>query len=248
MLKVPTLSEFNKLLQSWSEILKQPLWYKEIVPVLLQNWQDLPESEEVERLKVRTYQFFADKLERGEINLAKKGPDFDQGRKSIDTIVIHYSGNKPEISWQTLSAIGLLRQYAVDYFKYEDIWGIDIKNTPIWSGHFRDSQQIFYAYHWLVRLDGSFERLLDDKYVGWHAGNSEVNKKSVGIVLDGEFIDVEPPEAALGGIAKLLQENYPQIKKENILGHREVNPQTVCPGNLFLSSWKDKILESFSGR
>lgn len=240
--EIPTPAQFNNLLRSWSDILKKPLWYKEIMPVLLQNWQSLPKTDEVEKLKDRTYQFFANKLTAGEINLAKSGSDFDQWRQSIDTVVIHYTGNKPGISWQTLSAIGLIRQYAADYFRYDDVWGIDIKNTPIWSGHFRNNQQVFYAYHWLVRLDGSFERLLDDKYIGWHAGNSEVNKKSVGIVLDGEFVDIDPPETALEGVAKIIRENYRNLPHGNILGHREVNPQTVCPGNLFISSWKNKIL------
>lgn len=239
-----TRKQIERKLKGWSALIKKdPLWYQTVVPQLLKWEQQLQDHSDKEDTKNAIYQFFGQRLEWGQVYLANHGSDFDQWRKPIDTAVIHYTGGQPGISWQTLSAIGFLRQYAHDFTVYDDIFGISIKGQPIWSGHFRGDQQVFYAYHWLVRLDGSFERLLDDKYIGWHAGSGEVNSKSVGIVLDGEFVDVEPPEAALDGIISILKENYPNLKPENILGHREVNPQTVCPGNLFLPVWKQKILD-----
>lgn len=208
------------------------------------DWQDrLADRPDKDRLKEIFYQFFEKKLEKGEIYLSQEGPDFDAWRKPIDMAVIHYTGGKPGITWQELSAIGFLRQYAADFCKYDDVYGVSTKGQPIWSGHFRDRRQVFYAYHFLVRMDGTFERLLDDKYIGWHAGNKDVNFRSVGIVLDGEFVDMEPPGEVIEGIVKLLKENYPKIPHENVKGHREVNPNTVCPGNLFLSSWKQKVLQ-----
>lgn len=242
--EVPTLEQLNQQLFSWSEVLKKPLWYKEVMPVLLKYWQQLPKNEQTKILKDRLYQFFTEKLEEGQLALAKSGPNFDFGRSKFpDTAVIHYTGNKPGISWQLLSTIGFLRQYASDYLLHNDVWGIPTKDQPIWSGHFREGKMVFYAYHWLVRLDGQVERLLDDHYVGWHAGKRDVNQRSVAIVLDGEFLDTVPSEAAILSITKILNEYYPQIKPEHVFGHLEVNPETECPGKLFLPVWKNKILE-----
>lgn len=156
--------------------------------------------------------------------------------------MIHYTDNKPGITWQILSAIGLLRQYAHDYYQYDDVYGVSIKDQPVWSGHFRGEQQVFYAYHWLVRNDGSVVRLLDDRYIGWHAGNKNINFRSVAIVLDGQFAESEPSASAVEGIASILKKYYPQIRPTGVIGHSEANSQTDCPGKLFLPVWKEKIL------
>jgi N-acetyl-anhydromuramyl-L-alanine amidase AmpD len=47
--------------------------------------------------------------------------------------------------------------------------------------------------------------------------------------------------------AQLIKNNYPQVSKERIFGHREINTYTTCPSNLFLSTperkgWKEKLL------
>lgn len=241
---VPTLDQLNQQLEEWFKILAtDPLWYKQIIPFLSSYIGKVPKNDQTEALKDRLYDFFADKLESGQIFLASKGPDYDQFRLPIDRVVIHHTSNKPGISQAKLSAIGLLRQYAHDYYAFEDNFGLPTINQPIWSGHFQNGKQVFYAYHWLVRLDGTMERLLEDKYIGWQAGNTDINLRSIGIVLDGDFLDSEPPQAALEGIVKILEDYYPQIKGKNILGHLEANHQTECPGKLFLSSWKEKITE-----
>ncbi|MDE2232740.1 MAG: hypothetical protein KGJ90_01225 [Patescibacteria group bacterium] len=48
-------------------------------------------------------------------------------------------------------------------------------------------------------------------------------------------------------MAKLISNNYPQVPKESIIGHCEVNKNTTCPGERFLPSltdkgWKEKLL------
>jgi|GEM_PF-2098109 len=51
---------------------------------------------------------------------------------------------------------------------------------------------VFCAYHWLVYMDGTMERLLQDNEVGWHAGKWDVNCKSVAICLDDDFENLAP--------------------------------------------------------
>lgn len=241
--KQPSLKQIEKQLESWSETIKNsPIWYKTVVPTLIKWEKQYSEHPDKDRVKELVYGYFQDKLDNNEIFLDKDGPNLDVGRKKIDTVVIHHTSRPSGVTWQTLSAIAFVRLYAKDFCLYDDQFGIKTKDLPIWSGHFRDDKQVFYAYHWLVRMDGSFERLLEDKYVGWQAGNTEVNVKSIAIVLDGELTDVEPTNEALIAIAKILKENYPKIIKERIMGHLEVNPKTICPGELFLPSWKHKLL------
>ena len=43
-------------------------------------------------------------------------------------------------------------------------------------------------------------------------------------------------------VAKIIKENYPQITKNRILGHREVKEGRTCPGNYFLKEWKNTLL------
>lgn len=240
--QIPTLEEFNHQLESWSPKLLQPLWYKELMPVILRFWRHWQKNEQTEALKSRLYNFFAEKLDKGEIALAEKGPDFDAGRQPVNRVIIYYTSRQPGITVSTLSAIGLLRLYAADYSTYNDVWGQDITGQSIWSGHFLQGRQVFFPYHWLVRMDGQRERLLEDDYVGWHAGDGEINRRSIAIALDGDFENSEPPEEAVKGIAEIIQNNYPQIKKEEVSGHLEVNPSSKAPGSLFLPVWKEKLL------
>jgi len=118
-----------------------------------------------------------------------------------------------------------------------------IKGQPIFSHHFRDGEQVFYAYHWLVRMNGEVERLLPDNETGWQAGNWEVNCRSVAICLDNDFENSRPSVNVIETIAKIIKENYNHVEKARIFGHREVSPKTTCPGNSFLSDWKQEILD-----
>lgn len=145
---------------------------------------------------------------------------------------------------ERLSAIEIIRLYAPFYYAPHTEDGELSKDKPISSGHVRDGRQVFWPYHWIIRDGGVCERLLDDKEVGWQAGNWEVNCRSVGIVFDNDLEDREPNKRDLAIAAKLIKDYYPQVKPENILGHMEVNKQTICPSKFFLgeSGWKTKLI------
>ena len=49
-------------------------------------------------------------------------------------------------------------------------------------------------------------------------------------------------------VAEIIKTKYPAVNKNRIFGHREINPNTTCPSNLFLSSnttrgWKEELLD-----
>jgi len=101
--------------------------------------------------------------------------------------------------------------------------------------------------HWFVRHDGTAERLLNDNEIGWQAGNWNINCRSVAICFDGDYENTRPSDIELSAAANIIKDHYPQIARERILGHREVNQKTTCPSNLFLSDtthrgWKDDLL------
>jgi N-acetyl-anhydromuramyl-L-alanine amidase AmpD len=141
----------------------------------------------------------------------------------------------------------LLRLYATFFANPTYEADKEIKGQPIFSGHFRDGKQVFYPYHWIVRKNGEVEPLLFDNEIGWHAGNWEVNCRSVAIVFDNNFENSTPSKIEIEFVAKLIKEKYPNVTKERIFGHREINTKTTCPSNLFLTEgdkkgWKEDLL------
>lgn len=207
---------------------------------LLKKIEKRPEIRE--EVKEKVYSFFQKHLDQRDLVIAKTGPNSDDERKPIDAVVIHHTSLPPGVSWQRLDAIQILTIYAAYYASPTDAEK-EMRGQAIWSGHFRDGRQIFYTYHWLVRMDGTVEKLLPDDKIGWQAGNWDINTRSVGICLDGDFEDSAPPDAVLDAVAKLIKENYPQVKQERIFGHREINPKTTCPGNQFLVGWKGRLIK-----
>lgn len=231
--------------ERWIKALKNPDWYLELFAdfkKIMGQREKVDEKTSFE-IKKELYSFFENQLTTNNIASGLTGPDWDKERKPIDAIIIHHSKNQPGLALTMLNAVHLLKLYA-SYYANPTYEGEEyIKGQPIYSGHFKDNKQVFYGYHWLLRMDGKFERLLEDKNIGWHAGNWEMNCRSIGICLDNDFTDSSPSDLVISLIVKIIKENYPQIKSQNILGHREVNSKTTCPGNTFLTDWKQKIIQ-----
>ncbi len=232
-------------IKEWEEKIKNPNWYLEI-PIVLKKVQQLrsKNSKIYENIKEEVFNFFEEKLRNESVVLGKEGKNFDAERKLIDTVVIHHTHNLRGITLERLSAMTLLRLYVMEFYNPTYEGDKEIKGKPIYSGHFRDGKQVFYPYHWIIRNGGKAERLLDDSKIGWHAGNWDVNCRSISIVLDNNYENSEPPQDEMDSIVEIIRNNYPQIKKDRIFGHREINPNTTCPSNLFLgeNGWKKKII------
>lgn len=223
----------------WDSAVLEPDWYRVIYPEFEAILGKYEGGDIVVRKAVRdaVYGHFEQLLNKGVVVLGKTGKNWDEERKPIDTIVIHHTKGEEGMSWQRLDAMHLLRLYAKSYLNPST--EKEIQGTPVYSNHFRGDRQVFYAYHWLVRTDGRGERLLNDNEIGWQAGNWDINCRSVGICLDGDFEHVNPPKMMIEGVKELVHRNYPNIDPERIIPHKKANPNTTCPGEWFDSvEWK----------
>jgi len=93
------------------------------------------------------------------------------------------------------------------------------------------------GYHYLITADGKIWSGRSEQTVGAHCKASNMNFQSIGICLAGNFMNETPtvPQLnALLGLIMFLSGKY-LIKKDNVLGHREVTgAKTLCPGNHLL--------------
>lgn len=67
--------------------------------------------------------------------------------------------------------------------------------------------------------------------VGWHAGNWDINCRSVGCETAGRFDDKELPNNAVKALAEWMRNNIHRANGGStvILGHKQIVP-TACPG------------------
>ena len=234
----------------WEQLFKNPDWYLTIVPEITELRKSFEGKSDAEQdaCKNELYDFFELHLRNGDIALEKNPPNTDAERKPIDTIIVHHTSNLSGMSKERLSGMELMRLYAPYFYEPKiemDKW---IKGKPIYSGHTRDGQQVFWPYHWFIRKDGATERLLEDNEIGWQAGNWDINCRSVAICFDGDYENSKPSEIELKAAVKIIKEYYPSVLRERIFGHREINQKTTCPSNLFLSmddrlGWKEELLD-----
>jgi hypothetical protein len=233
----------------WYDALAEPGWYL----TLAEDYKKLgrlawKEKDPVKRksIKREAYEMVEQAVEDDRIPLAQTGDDFDKDRKPVDTIVIHHTKNPPGMTLERLNAMQLLRLYGMYYADPTDPKEKHLKGQPVWSGHFYNDSQVFWCYHWLVRNDGNLERILDDRYIGWHAGNWDVNTRSIAICIDDDLTQKEPSETVVGSIAELISSKYPGVNPANVVGHCDVSHETECPGYLFHESWRAKLVEALA--
>ena len=230
--------------KKWSNDLLHEKWYTSLFSEYRSLMDTAAKSSAVTSISIHEdiYSFIEEKLTQGKIALGKEGPNWDAERKPIDTVVLHHTNHPPGITLERLNAIQLIRIYAYYYSVLADKKNLPKEGKAIFSGHFRDSAQVFYSYHWLVREDGTAERLLGDNETGWQAGNWDVNCRSVGICFDSDLENASPTKKAISGARELIKKQYSWVNPKNIIGHLEINSKTLCPGGEFTKKWKREIL------
>lgn len=98
------------------------------------------------------------------------------------------------------------------------------------------------AYHFIIgNGSGSPDGVVEtgyrwrDQIPGPHTKNQAVNRESIAVCIVGDLTAGPPTrrqvDALLGLLEKLCRENG--ISPERIYSHREVDPQTLCPGKDF---------------
>lgn len=233
--------------RAWRQAIKQPDWYVQLhdeLERLSKRWdalEDAGKHDEASAMKKAVRGFFTDALQAGEVALGSDGQNFDDERKPIDTIVIHHTSGSPGYELPYMNATQMLNIYAPRF--YEDAENLGLRGKGLWSNHVRDGRPIFIGYHWFMRMDGSFERILEDKELGWHAANWDINCRSVGICLDNDYEAQDPSAEVIETLAAFITAHYPQVERARIVGHGEVsNHPTTCPGGNFTNGWKKDLL------
>lgn len=228
--------------QKWREAVRRPDGYLQIVDDYksLMKQADEADEETEKKIKEEVYSLVEELIETGQFYIADEGYDFDADRQPVDTVVIHHTSMESVARLSRLNAMHLIRLYVPNYANPALEEKKHLEGKPIYSGHFNKGKQVFYAYHWLVRGDGTAERLLGDEEIGWQAGNWNMNCRSVAICFDDDLTEKEPTSEALESALGIINTHYKGLE---IIGHREVNPKTECPGNLFLPEWKQNLKE-----
>jgi hypothetical protein len=232
----------------WQQIVTQPDWYMQLYPELKslrEQWEAEPDQARAEALKTEVRSFFEQGLLGNTVALAESGPDLDAERQPIDTIVIHHTGAEPGYRLSYMNAVQMLNVYVPYFINPTNEAEQELKGQPLWSSHVRGGRPVFYLYHWLMRMDGSFESLLEDRELGWHAANWDVNRRSIGVCLDNDYEQSDPDPTLLRRLGQFIAEHYPQVSRERIFGHTEVSRQpTICPGGNFQSRWKQQLISA----
>lgn len=100
---------------------------------------------------------------------------------------------------------------------------------------------LYIGYHYFIEPSGKLYQTKLDHEFGAHCKEDEMNYKSLGICLTGNF-DVEmPTEKQLATLATLitsLRIKY-NISRQNVKFHRDYAPKT-CPGNNFTRELLEK--------
>ncbi len=89
------------------------------------------------------------------------------------------------------------------------------------------------GYHYVIRKDGTIEQGRPEWAVGSHAYGE--NSHTIGIHLSGNFNIVEPTKEQIESCAMLIAYLCSKYEipadRDHIVGHREINDDTDCPGN-----------------
>lgn len=233
----------NKLNHLQTLMKTDPLWYQntEIKQLFM-----LIDKKALDRNEKSLKRNFKELLKKTSFYIAETGYSWDQWRLPIEYAVIHHTSSSPTISLRELNILGL-RLYVQQYLKDKDV-----RDQPLYSGHYWHGKNktkenaTFVSYHYLVRPNGKVIKLVDDSAYLWHAGNLEINRKSISIALAGKFLDKEPTNEALESVVAIVKNHG--IGKNEVFGHTEVINkdilgETVCPGNTFLEVWKNSLIK-----
>lgn len=227
--------------EKYIEILSDPLWYLHLQDHLKEyfysyNGEKEQKTNEWLNERAEFIELVMELHEQKLVAVGKFGVNYDRERAPIDTAIIHHSSSLPDESLLRLEALSLIRIYAPVHANPEEA----CFQNPIWSNHFFEDRQTFMPYHYLIFPDGRQVQTLKDEYIGWHCGNWNYNKKSIGICFVDNLLERKPTEAALETAREIIKKYQPK----HVLGHREVKDNRTCPGNLFLGEdgWKKKLI------
>jgi hypothetical protein len=173
--------------------------------------------------------------------------DWDREAKKFDTIVIH-DGGYPNLSVNE-NLVQLETVFKKNLYERRYNSGDNdpyVKGLPPHSGHLYNGRETFLPFHVIIFPDGTVVRPLkaleyknDGWYVdevAWHAGDWDVNCRSISICIVGNFESGGMPtdaqmKAVKAEIKRLKQFN----SKAKVTPHYQYNSQINCPGFEFFN-------------
>lgn len=177
-------------------------------------------------------------LKTGLLEGAKQRPSANHNTRpaeaSIDMIVVHGISLPP-----AEFGSGSIEQFFCG--------SLDFNAHP----YFRTISHLNVAAHLLIDRQGEVTQFVPFQQRAWHAGQSlfqgrdNCNDFSIGIELEGtDDIPYEKIQyQQLANIIKLLQNAYPEIVRERIVGHSDIAPgRKTDPGPLFDWLYLDSLL------
>jgi len=247
---------FNTELEQTRDLVRSPDWYMEYGKIqkvralglgALQAAKSGSITNARQRFKQQQTDIFEQLLAENAVRIGNPEIDelenWDEERAPIDHIVIHHSHRAEGLSVAQLNAMHFLRLYLPRYQR-GDLKMSNGQFQPIYSAHFDENgRQVFYGYHWKVEPDGEAKRLLADDALAWHAGDWEMNRRSVAIAIDDDLTNNTPTPQSLDAVADIISQHYRSINlsPSTILGHKAIS-NTACPGNTFDEGWKNDLL------
>uniref|UniRef100_A0A7C4M365 N-acetylmuramoyl-L-alanine amidase n=1 Tax=candidate division CPR3 bacterium TaxID=2268181 RepID=A0A7C4M365_UNCC3 len=220
----------------WENNLSKKDWYLRLADdfkkYIIKPDEDIKNRKKIKR---EIYHIVNEFYKQNKLYLGTSGENWDSERKPIEYIVLHHTSAPTNVSLSLLSTVQMIRLYVNQYLLKKDKLKYSndpvVYGQPLWSNHFRKRKMVFFAYHWLIRSDGSAQRLLQDNEIGWHAGSWPINCASIAICFSGNYENKMPDKKMLDSAVKIIKENYPKVSKKNILGHGETKSEpTACPG------------------
>jgi len=118
-----------------------------------------------------------------------------------------------------------------------------INNNHRAKWDFESSLGFYIGYHYFINGQGTVTQGRADLEAGAHCYQSDMNYKSIGICLAGNFDIEEPSAAQLKSLAALLDDLMRKhgIPIENLKFHREYAPKS-CPGTKIGADFFKKLL------
>lgn len=95
-----------------------------------------------------------------------------------------------------------------------------------------NGQEWFIGYHYVIFGDGEVRQYRDEATVGAHCKENEMNYKSIGICLAGDFDKEEPSEAQFEALKALIAQMMSKygISKDKVVPHRKYATYKSCWG------------------
>lgn len=139
-------------------------------------------------------------------------------QRSVDALVIHHTV-VPEQDWSISRTTKALRNSHLAY----------------------DGKA---PYHRVIGKSWKY-KARPDYTIGYHAGNWDMNTRSIGIALVGDFTQDQPTDyqkKELANAIRDLMKKY-NIPRKRVFLHKEIK-KTACPGTFITHAFIDIILES----